>query len=69
MGVLNAAGVNQIAGFALNQGNVAMAISFIIGIWGVVAGFMKPKALERLHPHSGRPGTGRRASLRGPRPT
>ena len=44
MGVLNAAGVNQIAGFALNQGNVATAISVIIGIWGVVAGFMKQKA-------------------------
>jgi len=44
MGVLNAAGVNQVAGFALNQGNVATAISVIIGIWGLVAGFMKPKA-------------------------
>jgi hypothetical protein len=44
MGVLNAAGVNQIAGFALNQGNVATAISVVIGIWGVVAGFMKQKA-------------------------
>ena len=44
VGVLNAAGVHQIAGFALNQGNVATAISVIIGIWGVVAGFMKQKA-------------------------
>jgi len=44
MGVLNAAGVTQIAGFALNQGNVATAISLIIGIWGVVAGLMKQKA-------------------------
>jgi len=41
VGVLNAAGVHQIAGFGLNQGNVSTAISLVIGIWGVVAGFMK----------------------------
>jgi hypothetical protein len=43
VGVLNAAGVNQVAGFALSQGNVATAISLVIGIWGAVAGFMKQK--------------------------
>jgi hypothetical protein len=41
--VLGAAGVTQIAGFSLNQGNIAMAINLIIGIWGLVAGFMKQK--------------------------
>ncbi len=41
VGVLGAAGVNQVAGFALNQGNVAMAINLVIGAWGLVAGFMK----------------------------
>jgi hypothetical protein len=41
VGVLGAAGVNQVAGFALNQGNVAMAINLAIGVWGLVAGFMK----------------------------
>jgi hypothetical protein len=43
VGVLNAASVTQIAGFALNQGNVATAISLVIGIWGLAAGFMKQK--------------------------
>ena len=43
VGVLGAAGVNQIAGFSLNQGNVAMAINLIIGVWGLAAGFMKQK--------------------------
>ena len=43
VGVLGAAGVTQIAGFGLNQGNVATAISLIIGIWGLAAGFMKQK--------------------------
>jgi hypothetical protein len=43
VGVLNAAGVTQVAGFALNQGNVATAISLVIGIWGLVAGFVKQK--------------------------
>lgn len=41
VGVLGAAGVNQIAGFSLNQGNVATAISLIMGLWGLAAGFMK----------------------------
>ena len=41
VGVLGAAGVNQIAGISLSSGNVSMAISFAIGIWGLVAGFMK----------------------------
>jgi hypothetical protein len=41
VGVLGAAGVTQIAGFTLNQGNVALAINLIVGIWGLVAGFMK----------------------------
>jgi hypothetical protein len=43
VGVLSAAGVNQIAGIALNQGNVATAISLIVGIWGLVAGFTKKR--------------------------
>lgn len=43
VGVLGAAGVNQIAGFSLNQGNIAMAINLIVGIWGLAAGFMKQK--------------------------
>jgi hypothetical protein len=43
VGVLTAAGVNQIAGFSLNHGNVATAVSLVIGIWGLVAGFMKQK--------------------------
>jgi hypothetical protein len=34
VGVLNAAGVNA----GLNSGNVATAISLVIGIWGLVAG-------------------------------
>ena len=41
VGVLGAAGVNQVAGIPLSSGNVSMAISLIIGIWGLVAGFMK----------------------------
>jgi hypothetical protein len=41
VGVLGAAGVNQVAGIGLNQSNVATAISLIVGIWGLVAGFMK----------------------------
>ncbi len=43
VGVLGAAGVTQVAGFDLNQGTVAMAINFIVGIWGLAAGFMKQK--------------------------
>ena len=43
VGVLGAAGVTQIAGFSLNVGTVAMAINFIVGIWGLAAGFMKQK--------------------------
>jgi hypothetical protein len=43
VGVLNAAGVTQIAGLALNQGNVATAISLVVGVWGLVAGFVKQK--------------------------
>jgi hypothetical protein len=43
VGVLNAAGVHDIAGFALNQGTVATAISLIVGIWGLLAGFLKQK--------------------------
>lgn len=43
VGVLGAAGVTQIAGFSLNQGNIAMAINLIVGIWGLAAGFMKQK--------------------------
>jgi len=39
--VLAAAGVSQIAGIPLSSGNVAMAINFAIGIWGLAAGFMK----------------------------
>ena len=41
VGVLGAAGVNQVAGIALNQSTVATAISLVVGIWGLVAGFMK----------------------------
>ena len=41
VGVLAAAGINQVAGITLSSGNVAMAINFAIGIWGLVAGFMK----------------------------
>lgn len=41
VGVLAAANINQIAGFALNQGNVAMAINIVMGVWGLAAGFMK----------------------------
>lgn len=43
VGVLGAAGITQIAGFSLNQGNLAMAINFAIGAWGLAAGFMKQK--------------------------
>jgi hypothetical protein len=43
VGVLGAAGVTEIAGFGLNQGNIAMAINLIIGVWGLAAGFMKQK--------------------------
>jgi hypothetical protein len=41
VGVLGAAGVNQIAGITLSSGNVATAINVGVGIWGLVAGFMK----------------------------
>lgn len=41
VGVLGAAGVNQVAGFSINQGSVATAISLIVGVWGLVAGFVK----------------------------
>jgi hypothetical protein len=44
VGILNAVGVSQIAGFALSQGNVATAVSVVVGIWGLLAGFMKQKA-------------------------
>ncbi len=43
VGVLAAAGVDQIAGISLSQGNVAMAINFVVGLWGLAAGFMKQK--------------------------
>lgn len=43
VGVLNAAGVHQIAGFPLSEGNVAMAVNLIIGIWGLLAGFTGKK--------------------------
>lgn len=41
VGVLGAAGINQVAGITLSSGNVGMAINLLIGIWGLVAGFMK----------------------------
>jgi hypothetical protein len=41
VGVLAAAGFNQVAGITLSQGNVAMAVNLVVGIWGLVAGFMK----------------------------
>jgi hypothetical protein len=41
VGVLGAAGINQIAGITLSSGNVATAINVGVGIWGLVAGFMK----------------------------
>ncbi len=41
VGVLAAAGINQIGGIALSQGNVAMAVNLVIGVWGLAAGFMK----------------------------
>jgi hypothetical protein len=41
VGVLGAAGVNQIAGIPLSSGNVAIAINLGVGIWGLAAGFMK----------------------------
>jgi hypothetical protein len=41
VGVLGAAGINQIAGIPLSSGNVSMAINLGIGIWGLAAGFMK----------------------------
>ena len=41
VGVLGAAGVNQIAGIPLSSGNVAMAINLGFGVWGLAAGFMK----------------------------
>jgi hypothetical protein len=43
VGVLNAAGVHQIAGFPLSEGNVAMAVNLVIGVWGLVAGFTGKK--------------------------
>jgi hypothetical protein len=43
VGALNAAGVHQIAGLPLSEGNVAMAVNFVIGIWGLVAGFTGKK--------------------------
>ncbi len=43
VGVLGVAGVTQVAGFSLNQGTIAMAINFVVGIWGLAAGFMKQK--------------------------
>jgi hypothetical protein len=41
VGVLGAAGISQVAGIPLSSGNVAIAINLAIGIWGLVAGFMK----------------------------
>jgi hypothetical protein len=41
VGVLGVMGVNQFAGLALNQGNVATAISLVVGVWGLLAGFLK----------------------------
>ena len=43
VGILAAAGVNQVAGISLNQGNVARAINLVVGLWGLAAGFMKQK--------------------------
>jgi hypothetical protein len=43
VGVAAAAGVKQVAGIALEPGIVATVISIVIGLWGLVAGFMKPK--------------------------
>jgi hypothetical protein len=43
VGVMGAAGVTQIGGMALSSGNVSTAISLIIGIWGLAAGFMNKK--------------------------
>jgi hypothetical protein len=41
VGVLAAAGIHQVGGIALSQGNVAMAVNLVIGICGLAAGFMK----------------------------
>jgi hypothetical protein len=43
VGLLAAAGVNQIAGIPLSQGNVAMAVNLAVGLWGLAAGFMANK--------------------------
>ena len=39
--MLAAAGIHQIGGITLSQGNVAMAVNLAVGGWGLAAGFMK----------------------------
>ena len=43
VGVLNALGVRELAGFPINEGNVATVVNLGLGAWGLLAGFMAKK--------------------------
>jgi hypothetical protein len=43
VGILGALGVQNLAGIPLNSGTVAIAINVIIGVWGLLAGFLGKK--------------------------
>jgi hypothetical protein len=43
VGALGALGIQQIAGIPLNTGTVSIAINLVIGVWGLLAGFMGKK--------------------------
>lgn len=44
VGLLGILGVNQIAGVPLNEGAIANIINLAIGVWGLIAGFVKKPA-------------------------
>ncbi len=43
VGVLGALGIQQLAGIPLNTNTVAIAINVVIGLWGLLAGFLPKK--------------------------
>ena len=43
VGVLNALGVRELAGFPTNEGNVATVVNLGLGAWELLAGFMAKK--------------------------
>jgi hypothetical protein len=44
VGIVGALGIQNVAGIPLNTGTISVAINVVIGLWGLVAGFMGKKS-------------------------